>query len=66
VFRKRGHVKSSEKWTYNNCKLEIDHNFSYLGTVFNYTGSLVLNQSTLAGKGLKALHVLLANIKQTI
>jgi len=27
-------------------------------TVFKYTGSFVLNQSTLAGKGLKALHVL--------
>jgi len=63
VFRKRGPVKSSEKWTYNNCNLEIVNNFNYLGTVFNYTGSFVLNQSTLAGKGLKALHVLLANIK---
>jgi len=63
VFRKRGPVKSSEKWTYNNCNFEIVNNFNYLGTVFNNTGSFVLNQSTLAGKELKALHVLLANIK---
>jgi len=57
VFRKRGPVKSSEKWTYNNCNLEIVYNFNYLGTVFNNTGSFVLNQSTLAGKGLKALYM---------
>ena len=38
-------------------------NFNYLGTVFNYTGSFVLNQSTIAGKGLKALNVLRCNIK---
>ena len=36
---------------------------TYLGTVFNYTGTFVLNQETIAGKGLKALNVLLNNTK---
>ena len=40
------------------------NNFNYLGTVFNYTGTFVLNQETLVGKGLKALNCLLYNVKR--
>ena len=36
-------------------------NFNYLGTIFNYTGSFVLNQEHLVGKALKALNLLLIN-----
>jgi hypothetical protein len=44
-------------------KEEIVDNFNYLGIVFNYTGTFILNQKTLAGKGLKALKILMHNIK---
>jgi len=63
VFRKRGPILESEKWLYNSVPLDTVDNFNYLGVVFNYTGSFVLNQSTIAGKGLKALNTLLANIR---
>jgi hypothetical protein len=65
VFRKRGPIRNNEYWTYNNIPLEIVDNFNYLGTVFNYTGSFTLNQEYLVGKALKALNVLLFNLKQT-
>ena len=35
--------------------------FDYLGTVFKYTGSFILNQQTRFGKGLKALNSLFYN-----
>jgi hypothetical protein len=61
VFRKRGGLKDGETWTYGNDRLEVVNDFNYLGTVFNYTGSYVLNQEYLSGKGLKALNVLSSN-----
>ena len=64
VFRKRGNIKEDEKWVYNNNVLEVVSDFNYLGTVFNYTVSFVLNQETLAGKGLKSFNVLLNRTKQ--
>jgi len=64
VFRKRENIKENEKWVYDNNELEVVSDFNDLETVFNYTGSFVLNQETLAGKGLKALNVLLNRTKQ--
>ena len=61
VFRKRGHIKEGESWAYNGEQIEVINDFNYLGVVFNYTDPFVLNQETLAGKGLKALKVLLSN-----
>ena len=58
VFRKRGGLRSGEIWKYKNIELDIVNDFSYLGTVFNYTGSFLLNQEALIGKGLKALNML--------
>ena len=43
--------------------METIPDFNYLGTVFNYTGNFTLNLETLSGKGLKALNVLLDNLK---
>ena len=63
VFRKRGPTQHNERWTYNNEEIDIVDNFNYLGVVFNYTGTFVLNQEKLAGKGLKALNVLVYNTK---
>ena len=61
VFRKRGQIREGESWTFKNENIEVVNDFNYLGIVFNYTGTFILNQETLAGKGLKALNVLLAN-----
>ena len=55
VFRKRGGLRDNESWIYKNTPIEVVNEFNYLGTVFKYTGSFVLNQETLVGKGLKAL-----------
>ena len=32
-----GELLNDESWTYNDRNLEVVSNFSYLGTVFNYT-----------------------------
>ena len=64
VFRKRGPIKMSEKWYYNNEPLEVVNDFNYLGVVFNYTGSFVLNNQCIIGKSLKAMYVLLKNINK--
>ena len=64
VFRKRGNIRPEESWTYNNEQIEVVNDFNYLGVVFNYAGSFILNQEALAGKGLKALRVLLANTRK--
>ena len=63
VFRIRGGLLNNESWAYNGTPLEVVNNFNYLGTVFNYTETFVLNQETLVGKGLKALNCLLYNLK---
>ena len=64
VFRKRGQIREGESWTYNNEQHEVVNDFNYLGIVFNYPGTFILNQETLAGKGLKALNVLSANTRK--
>ena len=64
VFRKRGPLKRNEKWFYNNVLVESVNEFNYLGTIFSHNGRFISNVKTLAGKGIKALNVLLANLKQ--
>ncbi len=64
VFRKRGRTRDNETWLYDGTNIDVVNDFSYLGVVLNYTGSFVLNNLTLSGKGLKALHVLLINIRK--
>ena len=63
VFRKRGGLRDNESWIYKNTPIEVVNEFNYLGTVFKYTGSFVLNQETFVGKGLKALNCLFYNTK---
>ena len=58
VFRKRGDLRDNESWIYKYTPIEVVNEFNYLGTVFKYTGSFVLNHETLVGKGLKALNCL--------
>ena len=64
VFSKRGPVTADERWYYNNELLDVVNDFNYLGVVFNFTGSFVLNNQCIIGKGLKAMHVLLQHIKR--
>ena len=52
VFRRSG-LLNNEVFTYNGNRLEAVNNFNYLGTVFNYTGNVWLNQQQLVDKGLK-------------
>ena len=61
VFRKRGPLKLDELWTYKGKVIKSVHNFSYLGTLFHYTGSFAQNREYLSSKALKALNVLLVN-----
>lgn len=64
VFRKRGRLLENERWTYNGNELEVVDNFTYLGTIINYTGNYNLNEQYVSGKGLKALNVLLNHCKK--
>ena len=50
VFRNKGGLRNNEIWTYKGMPLEVVNDFNYLGTVFNYTGSFALSQTTLSGK----------------
>ena len=61
VFRKRGPLKLDELWTYKGKVIKSVDNFSYLGTLFHYTGSFAQNREYLSSKALKALNVLLVN-----
>ena len=62
--KKRGGLLNSEVFTYNGNRLDVVNVFNYLGTVFNYTGNVSLNQQQLVGKGLKALNVLLIKCRK--
>ena len=44
--------------------LDVVNDFNYLGTCFSYTGKFMYNQEILAGKGLKALNILLFKLRQ--
>ena len=58
VFDKRGPVSADKRLYYINELLDVVNDFNYLGVVFNFTGSFVLNNQCIIGKGLKAMHVL--------
>ena len=64
VFRRRGGLLNNEKWYYNDIEIETVNDFNYLGVVFNYTGTFVLNQQYVSGKALKAMGVLMQNIRK--
>ena len=63
VFRKRGALKENEQWNFNGVPLETVDYFNYLGTIFNFNGSFSSNSENIVGKGIRALHCLLANTK---
>ena len=57
VLRKRGEVYINENWSYDNNTLLVVDNFSYLVTVFKYTGTFSHSQEYLAGKALTYSYV---------
>ena len=65
AFRKRGLLRENVGWYLNNSYIEVINevvnDFNYLGTVVNYTGTFILNNEFITGKGLNALHTLIAN-----
>ena len=63
-MRKRGPVSSDECWYYNNELLDVLNDFNYLGVVFHFTGSFVLNNQCIIDKGLKVMYVLLQHVKR--
>ncbi len=64
IFRKRGKLTNADVFVYNGIQLDIVSDFNYLAVVFHFNGLSELNQQTLAGKGLKAMGVLIQNIKK--
>ena len=61
IFRKKGKPFLHEKFYYGNEELQNVDSFSYLGTVFSYTGNFEHNKEQIVGKALKALNMLLMN-----
>ena len=53
-----------EKWYFKGSSIDIVNDFNYLGVIFNYTGSFTLNNQFIYGKGLKAMNILLTNIRK--
>lgn len=64
VFRKSGAISQNESWFYNNEPLAVVNDFTYLGVVFNYTGSFVLNNQYIVSKALRANSMLLNKISK--
>ena len=64
VFRRRGRVFGDEKWYFKGSSIDVVNDFNYLGVIFNYTGSFTLNNQFIYGKGLKAMNILLTNIRK--
>ena len=63
VFRKKGCLRNDEFWFYGSTSLEIVNDFNYLGVVFNFTGSFVLNIEYIVGKASKAMNVFMLNTR---
>lgn len=62
VFRKRGGIKRNEHFKLN--RLDVANDFNYSGKTFCYTGNFDLNTNMLYEKGLKAMNVLVANLRK--
>jgi hypothetical protein len=60
---KRGPIPTNVQWTYEGKVLEIVGQFNYLGTTFSSGGTYNINYQTLAGKGLKAMNVLMSMVR---
>lgn len=54
-FRKRGNLKDTDSWFYDNNKIEVVDRFSYIGVVIIYNGTFNITQKTLANQSLKAM-----------
>ena len=61
---KRGALREDKRWSYKNEPIEIVDIFNYIGCVLKYTGNFAKNHEFIIGKSLKALNIVLHNLKQ--
>ena len=61
VFRKGGHLRNTDRWTYNGEYIEVINSFQYVGLLFTQTMSLYKMTEDLASKAkrIKGLPVLM-------
>ena len=62
IFRKRKDT-GKNVFYYDNQKLDIVHEFKYLGIVFNYNGTFVKHKKHVYDQGQKTMYALLRKIK---
>ena len=55
IFKKSGRLPDNTVFNFDNVKIEIVKNFTYLGIVFSTGGSFSEAQSALSGQALKAI-----------
>ena len=58
IFRKRKDTGKNVFFYYDNQKLDIVHEFKYLGIVFNYNGTFVKHKKHAYDQGQKAMYAL--------
>jgi len=59
VFRKRGGLLTTERWTYNSQHIDVVNEFNYLGTVLSYPANFGPNIEHVVGKSPASLNNLL-------
>ena len=64
VFERGGALARSEKWTFNNCKIEVINGFTYVGLLFTNILSMYQITDAMSGKAKKALNCLLHSLHQ--
>ena len=64
IFKQGGALARSEKWTFNNCKIEVDNGFTYVGLFFTNRLSMYQMAVAMSVKTKKALNCLLHSLHQ--
>jgi hypothetical protein len=59
VFRNRGKLTNTEKWTYNGNIIQVVDSFNYLGLTLNYNGKFTKTQKLIALQGKKTMGYIL-------
>ena len=55
---------ANESWTFKEQDIDLVNNFNYFGCVLNYTGSCLLHNKFIVGKGIKASNALMVTIRK--
>ena len=64
VFKRCGCLSRAERWTCNNCNIEIVNDFSYVGVFFNNRLSLHKMADSMTVKAKKVLYHLFNSLQQ--